>query len=366
VTGQRSYADEAPGRLDPTYDWDNNDVRIDRQALEAATNAAFQPGAHTAAFVVVHKGEVIAERYGAGADRNTALVGWSMGKSITTTLLGVLMEQGEELALNSPAPVPKWQAEADPRKDIRLVDLLHMSSGLRFSTLTDPESTWHRAHPDHMLVYSGAMNVFDFSEAAPPEFPPNSVGRYRNCDPLIVGSIIRRTVEARGQNYLLFPYTDLFQPVGIRGLLLEPDLYGNFVMTGFDYGRGRDWARLGQLYLQDGVWNKTRILPKGWAALVATPAPAWDEPEYGAFFWLNDAADWALPKDSFYMAGGGGQYTIIVPSLDLVVVRMGHYKGGVTLEAGSPSPANKALNEALALIVMAVANDRSDNKEDRT
>lgn len=338
--------------FDEAFAWDG--AAVDVGQLEQAMDEAFAPAANTAAFVVVHKGTVVGERYGAGADRNTALVGWSMGKSITAALLGVLIQQGEELTVDAPAPVPAWQGDGDPRKAIRLADLLHMSSGLSFSTFGDPRNLWRHAHPDHMYVYSGANDVFAFSEQAELEHAPNTVGRYRNCDPLIVGSIIRRTVEARGQNYLSFPRTDLFDRVGIRKMVLEPDPSGNFVMTGFVYGRARDWARLGQLWLQDGVWRDERILPQGWSALVATPAPAWEAPEYGGLFWLNRTRRWNLPEDAYYMSGGGGQYTFVIPSLDLVVVRLGHYKGGLPAAEAALSPADTSLNGALALVVGAL------------
>ncbi len=271
----------------------------------------------------------------------------------------MLFEQGEFDDLHAPAPVPEWREEDDPRSSIRISDLLRMSSGLEFSHLSDPRETWKRGHPDHMYVYSGAIDVFDFVLSRPSEFPPNTVGRYRNTDPLTLGAIIKRTVEERGQNYFQFPQSDLFDRIGIRKLVLEPDRYGNFVMTGFEYGRARDWARLGLLYLQDGVWQGERILPEGWAEFVSTPAPAWDEPEYGGLFWLNRVGSWDLPEDAYYMAGGGGQYTIIVPSLDLVVVRMGHFKGGVSPETeAGPPPAAVHLNRALGQLHAALAHEQ--------
>lgn len=330
---------------------------LNADLLDHVFNTAFHPDAYTAAMVVVHNGRIAGERYGAGADHDTLLASWSMGKSLTATLLGVLVEQGERLDLTAPAPVPEWQGAGDPRGAIRLVDLLRMSSGLKFSALSDPPATWNLPHPDHFYVYSGAIDVFDFVVNRSLEHPPGMIGRYRNSDPLAVGAIIRRTVEARGQIYLSFPQSDLFDRIGIRKLVLEPDPYGNFVMTGFEYGRASDWARLGLLYLRDGVWEGERILPEGWAELVSTPAPAWDRPVYGGLFWLNRTGTWNLPADAYYMAGGGGQYTIIVPSLDLVVVRMGHFKGGVAPAPGEPTPAAQHLNSALALLYDAFGDE---------
>ena len=109
--------------------------------------------------------------------------------------------------------------------------------------------------------------------------------------------------------------------------MLEPDPWGNFLLSGYDYGTARNWARLGLLYLRDGVWNGQRLLPEGFAKFVSTPAPAWRRPEYGGQFWVNGDGKWNLPRDAYFMSGAGGQHTFVVPSHDLVVVRMGHQRG---------------------------------------
>jgi CubicO group peptidase (beta-lactamase class C family) len=114
-------------------------------------------------------------------------------------------------------------------------------------------------------------------------------------------------------------------------------------MTGFDYGTARNWARLGLLYLQDGVWQGKRVLPEGWATFVSTPAPAWKQPVYGGLFWVNGDGAWNIPKTAYMANGAGGQRTFVIPTHDLVVVRMGHYRGD---RAGM-----KALNLALAELV---------------
>jgi CubicO group peptidase (beta-lactamase class C family) len=115
-------------------------------------------------------------------------------------------------------------------------------------------------------------------------------------------------------------------------------------MTGFDYGTARNWARIGLLHLWDGVWNGERLLPEGWVDFVSTPAPAWEEPVYGGLFWVNGTGRWNLPQDAFFAAGAGGQYTFIVPSHDLVVVRMGHMRGGGVCEASTNEALSKLIN----------------------
>ena len=326
----------------------------DAEKLRKAIDAAFRQGSLTAAFIVVHKGNVIVEEYAQGADRNTPLASWSMGKSLIATLLGVLIQQDKTINLYGPAPVPEWEGVDDPRRSIRIIDLLRMSSGLEFSGLQDPREEWRSSHPDHLLVYSGGINVFDFAASRPLEYPPNTVGRYRNSDPLMIGRIIKHIAEKRGEGYLALPSEHLFKKIDVRTILAETDPHGNYIMTGYVYGAAVDWARLGQLYLNDGVWQGERLLPPGWRALVTTPAPAWDEPEYGGLFWLNYDGQWNLPEDAFYMAGGGGQFTIIVPSLDLLVVRMGHYKGGVRDDNTGLALAAEALNDALLHVVNAI------------
>ncbi|MGH3389761.1 MAG: serine hydrolase domain-containing protein, partial [Actinomadura sp.] len=271
--------DGGPIRFDPepvttalpdaaTQDWPMGDREpaggprstVDRPRIETAIDAAFaDPAACTAAVVVVHRGEIVGERYRDGITRDTQLESWSMGKSLTATLIGVLVQQGL-LSLDRPAPVPEWQG--DPRAQITIRDLLQMSGGLLFSGQDDPRQSWKLGVPDHLYIYSDALDAFRFAVDRPAEFPPGTVGRYRNCDPLTLGYIVRRTVtEVLGRNYLQWPQAALFDRVGIRRQVLETDLYGNFLLTGFDYGTARNWARLGLLYQQDGVWQGERILP---------------------------------------------------------------------------------------------------------
>jgi CubicO group peptidase (beta-lactamase class C family) len=132
-------------------------------------------------------------------------------------------------------------------------------------------------------------------------------------------------------------------------MVMETDPFGNFLTQGYELASARDWARLGNLYLLDGVWNGERILPEGYVKFVRTLAPAWEadkRPIYGGFFWINGDGRYPVPKEAFYMSGAGGQTTLIIPSHDLVVVRLGHYKGE---EAG-----DKGFTKALALLMEAV------------
>jgi CubicO group peptidase (beta-lactamase class C family) len=166
---------------------------------------------------------------------------------------------------------------------------------------------------------------------------------------VLINYLIRLGVEKRGEEYLSFPHRALFDKLGIRTMVIETDPFGNFLGQGYELASGRDWARLGNLYLQDGVWNDERILPEGYAKFVSTLAPAWEadkRPIYGGFFWINGDGRFPVPRDAYYMAGAGGQTTLIIPSHDLVVVRLGHFKGATSGAA--------SFERALSLLMQAV------------
>jgi CubicO group peptidase (beta-lactamase class C family) len=329
---------------------------VDAAKVTAAVDAAFDPPeSMTAAFVVVYKGRIIGERYMEGMDKDTQLESWSMGKSLTGTLMGTLIQKGV-YELWEPAPVAQWhETPDDPRAAIRIGDLMRMSSGLRFVAPQDPdyelEFGYPQGYPDHLYVYTGAIDSHRWTITRPAQWPPNTVGRYRNSDPLSVNYLIRKGVEEiLGEEYHTYPQRALFDKIGIRKMYLEADPYGNFLLQGYEFGTARNWARLGMLYLQDGVWNGERILPEGWVEYANTVAPAWEadgRPVYGgSFFWVNRTETFPVPRSAFYMAGAGGQYTIIIPSHDMVVVRLGLYKGS--------RPGGQALRRALSLLMEAV------------
>lgn len=317
---------------------------LDTAKLRQAVDSAFaNPAGLTAGFLVVYQGRIVAERYANGATGDMQLESWSMGKSITGTLIGILIQQGA-FKLEDPAPVPEWRkAPGDPRARIRVIDLMRMSSGLRFSR-GSPEDL--PGYHDHDLIYTGAIDAFQFAVTREPQWPPNTVGRYRNVDVMTLGLLIRDAVRKRGEEYLTWPQRALFDKIGIRRQVLDTDPYGNFLLSGYDYGTPRNWARLGMLYLNDGVWNGERLLPESWTKFVSTPAPAWADSTYGAMVWVNARGVWPLPRDAFAFRGAGGQETYVVPSLDLVVVRMGHFPGS---RVGTQD-----LRRALALIAEAV------------
>jgi CubicO group peptidase (beta-lactamase class C family) len=228
-----------------------------------------------------------------------------------------------------------------------------MSSGLRIRAPYDPDFDPAGSYPEHWYYYTSTANAFHFAATRPQQWPPNTVGRYRNTDPVLVNYLIRLGVEGRGLDYLSFPQQALFDRIGVRHLVIQTDPYGDLLAQGSDLGPARDWARVGNLYLQGGLWNGERLLPEGFTDFVSSLAPAWvadNNPIYGGFFWINGNGEWPIPKSAYFMAGAGGQYTFIIPTHDLVVVRLGHYRGN---EVG-----DRDLQEALRHLMQAVPSHR--------
>ncbi len=303
-----------------------------RRALDLAFENSFQ---FTNALIVLHRGKLIAERYSAAFDADTQFEAWSMGKSIAATLVGVAERQGV-LSLDEPAGFPEWQNAGDPRRDIKLRNLLNMASGLKFTgaygTSEDPtRKSENGLFMDHTYVYAGGADSYQFCVNKPPADPPDTAGRYRNSDPLLATSLVRhRAAGGSVDAFLEWPQRNLFDPLGIEGLLLETDPFGHFLISGHDYGTARDWAKLGLLYLQRGAWQSEQLLNPSFVEFVQTPAAAaWrHDPYYGGFFATNATRVIpTLPKDAYWMSGGGRQRVVIVPSKELVIVRMGHMSG---------------------------------------
>jgi len=326
-------------------------ANIDMTKVMQAINAAFAPAeALTAAFVVTYKGRIIAEKYADGITMNTPLESWSMGKSLSATLMGILIRQGV-YTLDQPAPIPQWQGKGDGRAKIRIMDIMHMSSGLYCRAPQDPDFDPALGYTDHKYLYTGGINSFEYAANLPQQWLPNNVGRYRNCDPVLINYLNRLGIEGKGENYYSFPQKELFDKIGIRSMVMETDPYGNFLTQGYEFASARDWARLGNLYLQNGIWNDEKILPDGFTKFVSTLAPPWvadGRPVYGGLFWINGDGGFPIPKDAYMMLGAGGQYVTIIPSHDLVIVRLGHYKGAVQGED------ENSLNKAYTLLMEAV------------
>jgi CubicO group peptidase (beta-lactamase class C family) len=285
----------------------------DTLKLRAAIARAFgEEGAEvtgTRAVIVVWHGQVVAERYADGFDRHTRLAGWSMSKGVTNALAGILVKEGK-LNTGAPAPIPAWSG--DDRRLITVADLMHMNSGLRWWEFYGGPS-------DATDMLFKEANMGEYAANSSLKHPPGQVFNYSSGTANILSMILRRAVGE--EYYYRFPYEQLFEKIGMYSAVLEPDASGTFVGSSYCYATARDWARFGLLYLHDGIWNGQRILPEGWVKWTTTGM------SYGALWWLNNADGGVrrhphIPADCYACEGYEGQYVWVVPSMDLVVVRM--------------------------------------------
>jgi CubicO group peptidase (beta-lactamase class C family) len=299
-----------------------------QQKLEQALDRHFsEPGPGkkkaTRAVLVVHEGNLVAERYAPGFHAEMPLLGWSMAKSVTNALIGILVQQGK-LNIHDPAPVPEWSEPRDPRRRITVDQLLRMSSGLKF------DETYKLLHGVTRMLYR-SPDFAAFAAAQPLEIEPDRKWYYSSGTANILARIVRQAAESSGESPLIFMGRHLFDKIGMTSAVFETDSSGTFVGSSYLFATPRDWARFGLLYLQDGQWNGERLLPEGWVRYSTTPTPPAPQGKYGAHFWLNAGAPgspgnrpWPrIPGDAFSADGYQGQRVVIIPSRKLVVVRFG-------------------------------------------
>lgn len=300
----------------------DNTLALDR--LEAPVSFAFDgntygEGTRTSAVVIVHKGEVIAERYGRGMGADKPQRTWSVAKSLTATILGAAIQDGL-IGLDNEAVIEDFNHGADPRRAITLRNLLNMASGL--------ESGTRGSRTDR--VYFGGVKVMDMVRARLLEAEPGTRFKYSNYDILIAMRYLREALDDDAK-YHRYPYTAVLDKIGATNTILETDWDGDFVSSSQIWMTARDMARLGQLYLQDGHWGGEQILPNNWIKFVSTPAaaqPSSGDFGYGGAFWLLGGVDGA-PSDTYAGLGNRGQHMVIIPSRDLVIVRRGYDVAGL-------------------------------------
>ena len=327
--------------VDPAIDrsdrlpWPNGDrdatatAKGDARALDRAIDAAFDrrtygQGSETTALLIVQDGKIVTERYRDDFDRHMSQRTWSVAKSLAATIVGAAVQQGK-IDVDAPAPIPEWQAPGDPRAAITTDQLLRMASGL---------------HSDHAgnrtdALYFGGTAVTEQAVAWPLEAPPGTRWRYANNDTLLAMRGLQAALE--GEEKLAFPMTGLLWRIGMTRTVPETDWKGGFILSSQVWTTARDLARLGLLYLNDGVWNGERILPPGWGAYVSSLGPA--QPPaggygYGAGFWTFPKGS-GLPEDAYIARGNRGQYLVIAPSRRLVIVRRGYDGPGTGFDLDS-------------------------------
>ncbi|MFO7964116.1 MAG: serine hydrolase [Desulfobacterales bacterium] len=295
-------------------------------ALDMAFDENSEALRRTRAVVIVYNGRIVAERYAPGITKDTPLLGWSMTKSVTNALVGILVKENK-LDLAQTDLMPQWRKEGDPRSNITLDQLLRMSSGLAFLEAYEEPIT-----SDVNKMLFTASSASDFAAEKPLEAEPGSKWYYSSGTTNIIARIARDAAQMSQTEWFRFPKEALFDKIGMKSAVLEPDPSGNFVGSSYMYATARDWARFGLLYLNDGVWSGERILPEGWVAYSTTPTPHTEPGQaYGAQFWLNHPNPQRrisfLPDDAFMALGHECQAVVIIPSRNAVVVRLGLYRG---------------------------------------
>jgi CubicO group peptidase (beta-lactamase class C family) len=287
---------------------------------DAFDRTTYGEGTETTAVLVIADGAVVAEKYREGFDAQTPQRTWSVAKSIAATVIGAAVHDGI-IAIDEPAGLKAWSSPGDPRGEITLENLLHMASGLTSPTAGNRTDD----------IYFGGGRVVDHAVTNRLAAEPGTRWRYANNDTMLVMRVLRERMN-NDRKFLEYPFREILFPLGMDRTFLETDWNGDFVMSSQVWTTARDLARLGLLYLNDGVWNGKRILPEGWAAYVAAPAPAQPErgpdgPGYGAQFWLYGERH-GLPEGSYAALGNRGQFLMIIPSRDVVIIRRGFDDGG--------------------------------------
>jgi CubicO group peptidase (beta-lactamase class C family) len=300
------------------------EANLDAARLRAAVDAAFsEPDSsgfrRTRAVVIVHRGRIVAERYASGFGADTPQIGWSMTKTVTGALIGLLVGQGR-LSLHSDHLLAQWRSFDDPRGAITLDQTMRMVTGLTFDeTYNNPLSDVAR-----MLLETGDGS--GFAAVKPLEATPGTRWRYSSGDSYLLARVVR---EVWPDDTVGSIRKALFDRIGMRSAVLELDAAGIPVGAAFMYASARDWARFGQFLLQDGVWNGERILPEGWVRYMCTVTPQSPRKDFGAHLWarvpepFNSPTPVSLPDDAVHMSGHEGQFVSVIPSRALVVVRLG-------------------------------------------
>jgi CubicO group peptidase (beta-lactamase class C family) len=304
----------------------------------------------TRALVVMHGGEIAVERYGEGYGPQTRFVSWSMAKTVTAVMIGMLVADGQ-LRLDAPAPVPRWQRAGDPRAEITLRHLLQMRSGLEHTEAGDPP---YESSEVRMLFLDGRDDMADYATAQPLEAEPGSRFEYSSNTTVILADIAARALtestnpDARRKAVADYLQARLFGPLGMTSAVPEFDRAGTLIGGSLIHANARDWAKFGEMLRNKGSVKGEQLVPRQWVEEMLEPSPA--SPHYGLQTWLNrplpDGEEHPLfpdraPHSAFSAIGHMGQYIFVSPSQKLTVVRLGH----------SDTPQRKAMLQQLADII---------------
>ena len=306
---------------------------VPRTALVRAVDGLFTDGdaGETRALVVLSGGHIVAERYAKGYGKTSKLIGWSMSKTITGVMIGMLVSDGR-LALDTSPPIPLWQRSGDPRGAITLRQLLQMRSGLRHSEASDPV---YESGEVRMLFLDGRDNMAAWAEEQPLESEPGRKWKYSSATTVILSDIAARVLtdrlepEARRQAVSDYLKTRLFEPLGMKSMVPEFDAAGTLIGSSFIHGSARDWGRFGEFLRNGGAVKGAQMLPRGWIEFMTSANPR--NPGYGAQLWRNrPQSDGEVvlmpgkaPASLFACLGHLGQYVLVSPEQKLTLVRLG-------------------------------------------
>ena len=312
----------APKRAKPDYktpfpfgNADQKDTvftNVDYTHLNKTVSALFKDVNKTRAAVVIYKNKIIAEKYANGFTKESKILGWSMTKSITGTLFGILQHQGK-INVQDKAPVVEWKNDA--RNEITIHNLLQMNSGLEwdedYNSISDVSK---------MLFLERDMTKQQINK--PFVGKPDETWNYSSGTTNLLSGILRNHFKTH-QEYLDFWYTNLIDKIGMNSMIVETDLSGNYVGSSYAWATPRDWAKFGLLYLNNGKWKGEHLFTKEWVKYATKPTPT-SEGWYGAQIWLNDGKRYPdAPKNMYSFNGYQGQNVFVLPDQDLVIVRMG-------------------------------------------
>lgn len=291
-----------------------NKTLLDKAVDNALNETKDGKPVYTRAVLVIYNGQIAAEKYASGFDRHTVMLGWSVSKSLTAAMIGILVKQGK-LSVNEPAPVPEWKG--NEKQQIKLLHLLQQTSGLDFREIY----TWP-SEVTNMLFSKGDMAAY--TAALSLKHDPGTVFNYSSGNTNILSRIIRQTVGEK--EYTSFPYRALFHKINAYSFLLEPDASGTYIGSSYSYATARDFARFGLLYYNNGVWNGEQILPDHWVKESIQPSAADKKKNYGYQFWLNGYEENDpskhlypdVPGDMYDADGYGGQNVYIIPSYSMI------------------------------------------------
>lgn len=286
--------------------------QINTAVADAFTKVDGEDIKKTRAVLVIYKDQILAEQYAEGFNKDSKILGWSMTKSLVSTMYGILQYQGK-LSVWDKAPIEAWKD--DERKEITLHNLLQMNSGLEWE-----EDYGKISDVTKMLFLEKDMTKSQIGK--PLVGKPNETWYYSSGTSNLLSGILRKQFN-RHQDYLNFPYDEFIDKIGMHSMLIEADMEGNYVGSSYAWATPRDWAKFGLLYLHKGNWNGTQIFDASWVDYITKPTPTSDG-RYGAHFWLNAGGFHPdVPKDMYSANGYQGQRVYIIPSKDLVVVRFG-------------------------------------------